>query len=116
MVLFSCCIKYFGESLQMIKRQGKRACGEANIPGSVKILHRGLTRNPESARIAQAWGLAELQRGNDVGAVKLLQRCVELDPALAPVKEWQIVKDAARRAETLVAERRSMDVSRDRNE
>jgi lipopolysaccharide biosynthesis regulator YciM len=94
------------DSMQMIKRQGKRTCGEANIPESIKILHRGLTQNPASARIAQAWGLAELQRGNDLGAVKLLERCVELDPALAPVKDWQIVRDAKARAEKVVAERR----------
>ena len=48
-----------------------------------------------------------VQRGNDLAAVKLLDRCVELDPTLAPIKEWQIVKDATVRAEKLVAERRS---------
>ena len=48
-----------------------------------------------------------VQRGNDLAAVKLLDRCVDLDPTLAPIKEWQIVKEAAERAEKLVAERRS---------
>ena len=90
----------------MVKRQGKRACGEANIPEAIKVLHRGLTCNPTSAQITQAWGLAELQRGNDVGAVKLLERSIELNPAYAPVLEWQVVKEASARAKLLVAERR----------
>lgn len=90
----------------MVKRQGKRASGEPNIPEAISVLHRGLTCNPTSAQITQSWGLAELQRGNDVGAVKLLERSVELNPSFAPVLEWQIVKDASARAKVLIAERR----------
>lgn len=34
---------------------------------------------------AQAWGLMELQRGNVVAAVLLLERCVAADPRCSPV-------------------------------
>ena len=42
----------------------------------------------------QAWGLLELQEGNALGAVKLLQRGVQLDPSLAAVLRWQPFQDA----------------------
>lgn len=39
----------------------------------------------------------ELQRGNAWAAVRLLERCVLLDPALSPVLRWKTV-DMARQA------------------
>jgi hypothetical protein len=66
----------------------------------------GMAKNPSSACIAQAWGLAELQRGNVVRAIKLLDRCVVLDPAMQPVKNWRVVKDAAVLADHLASQQR----------
>lgn len=36
----------------------------------------------------------ELQRGNSWAAVKLLERCVDLNPACMPVLRWQLVSAA----------------------
>jgi hypothetical protein len=36
----------------------------------------------------QAFGLMELQRGNWLAALMLLERCVSLDPHLEPVLNW----------------------------
>ncbi|KAI8474688.1 MAG: hypothetical protein J3K34DRAFT_517996 [Monoraphidium minutum] len=58
------------------------------------ILQRGLTVNPGSACLAQAWGLLELQRGNWWAAVRLLERCVSMDASNAPVLRWQPVQSA----------------------
>jgi hypothetical protein len=52
-------------------------------------------------RPLQAWGLTELQAGNALGAVKLIQRCVQLDPSLAAVMRWQCVQAALTDAEEL---------------
>lgn len=59
-----------------------------------EILQRGMLYNPSSACLAQAWGLMELQRGNLLGAIKLLERCVTLDPNLSPVLSWAQVQTA----------------------
>ena len=40
----------------------------------------------------QAWGLLELQRGNVLAAVLLLERCVASDPRCSPVLKWKPVK------------------------
>lgn len=42
----------------------------------------------------QAWGLMELQRGNVVAAVLLLERCVAYDPRCSPVLKWKAVRIA----------------------
>ena len=42
----------------------------------------------------QAWGLMELQRGNWLASLILLERCVDLSPALSPVLRWKAVQDA----------------------
>lgn len=42
----------------------------------------------------QAWGLFELQRGNVVAAVLLLERCVAHDPSCSPVLKWKAVRVA----------------------
>lgn len=44
---------------------------------------------------AQAWGLMELQKGNVVAAVKLLDRCAAADPRRnMPVLRWRPVLEA----------------------
>ena len=50
----------------------------------------------------QAWGLTELQHGNSLGAAKLIQRSVELDPSLAAVLRWQQVQAAVSDAQQIV--------------
>ncbi len=45
-------------------------------------------------RCAQAWGLMELQRGNVLAAVLLLERCVANDPRCSPVLRWKAVRAA----------------------
>lgn len=46
----------------------------------------------------QAWGLLELRHERPGRAVELLRSAVALDPTLAPVLQWQCVKDAATQA------------------
>lgn len=58
------------------------------------VLQRGLQLNPTSACLAQAWGLMELQKGNFGAAVRLLERCVKLDPNNSPVLKWALVQTA----------------------
>lgn len=61
------------------------------------VLQRGLTLNPDSVFLIQAWGLMELQRGNFFAAVVLLERCAQADPArCSPVLRWKPVRDAQR--------------------
>ena len=60
-----------------------------------EVLLRALHLNPHSAKIIQAWGLMELQKGNLLSAVKLLERCATYDPQCAPVLRWKPVKEAA---------------------
>lgn len=59
-----------------------------------QVLQRGMKFNPRSGCLAQAWGLMELQKGNFLGAVKLLERSVSLDPSCSPVLKWQPVRKA----------------------
>ncbi|KAG2425458.1 hypothetical protein HXX76_013668 [Chlamydomonas incerta] len=58
------------------------------------ILQRGLTLNPTSSCLIQAWGLMELQRGNWLAAVRLLERSARLDVSCRPVLQWQVVRTA----------------------
>ncbi|PNH07477.1 hypothetical protein TSOC_006069 [Tetrabaena socialis] len=58
------------------------------------ILQRGLTLNPHSACLIQAFGLMELQRGNWLAAVMMLERCARLDANCVPVLRWQLVQNA----------------------
>lgn len=44
--------------------------------------------------LPQAWGLLELQRGNVLAAVILLERCVANDPRCSPVLKWKAVRTA----------------------
>jgi predicted Zn-dependent protease len=60
-----------------------------------EVLQRALVLNPESVQVIQAWGLMELQRGNLVPAVRLLERCVSFDPVRCePVLRWKPVAEA----------------------
>jgi hypothetical protein len=54
----------------------------------------------------QAWGLTELERGNVVGSMKLIERCVYLDPSNAPVMRWKPVLAATDAAKLLIKSRR----------
>jgi hypothetical protein len=56
----------------------------------------------------QAWGLTELQRGNVVGAMKLFERCVRLDPTMGAIMRWQPVRAAAANAQALIDARRRL--------
>lgn len=58
------------------------------------VLQRALTLNPAAFQVIQAWGLMELQRGNLLPAVRLLERCATGDPICAPVLRWKLVQDA----------------------
>ena len=42
--------------------------------------------------LLQAWGLLELQRGNVLAAVILLDRCVQYEPTCRPVLQWRAVQ------------------------
>uniref|UniRef100_A0A7S0WIG4 Tetratricopeptide repeat protein n=1 Tax=Chlamydomonas leiostraca TaxID=1034604 RepID=A0A7S0WIG4_9CHLO len=61
-----------------------------------EVLQRGLTINPKSACLIQAFGLMCLQRGPGhwLAAVMLLERCVSIDPRLEPVLNWAQVSEA----------------------
>lgn len=59
-----------------------------------QVLQRGLTANPSSSCLIQAWGLMELQRGNWLAAVMLLERSAMLDVACQPVLKWHVVQTA----------------------
>ncbi|GIL48329.1 hypothetical protein Vafri_4608 [Volvox africanus] len=55
------------------------------------VLDRGISVNPQSAKLWQARGLLELQRGNTKEARELLLRAVSLDGNLSHVLKWQAV-------------------------
>lgn len=64
---------------------------------------------PFAPPCVQAWGLLELQRGNALAAVMLLDRCAALDPTrCSPVLRWTQVSSArktvgSRRARVVAA-------------
>lgn len=62
----------------------------------------------------QAWGLMELQKGNIVAAVLLLERSVQFEPRNSPVLKWRAVQlaqqaflDRRRRGSALTAQIKS---------
>ncbi|GBF90047.1 hypothetical protein Rsub_02755 [Raphidocelis subcapitata] len=89
------CCKAWVSYAQMEKRVGRNGEPE-RLQIARYILQRGLSSNPDSACLAQAWGLLELQRGNFWAAVRLLERCVVMEPANAPVLKWLPVRAAAK--------------------
>ncbi|KAJ9523301.1 hypothetical protein QJQ45_005263 [Haematococcus lacustris] len=54
-------------------------------------------RDAPAAAVYNAFGLMELQRGNWLAALMLLERSVRIEPRLQPVLNWALV-DAARQA------------------
>ena len=59
------------------------------------VLQRALIENPSSPHIIQAWGLLELNRGNLLPAVRLLERSAVVDyRTCGPVLKWKRVRDA----------------------
>lgn len=80
---------------QMEKRsRATSGRGEERWQHCRSVLQRGLAANPTSACLVQAWGLMELQRGNILAAVMLLERCAVLDPSCRPVLRWHQVSSA----------------------
>ncbi|GLI59047.1 hypothetical protein VaNZ11_000875 [Volvox africanus] len=75
------------------------------------VLQRGLELNPSSSCLIQAWGLMELQRGNWLAAVMMLERSARLDARCVPVLRWHHV----RTAKTTVGSRRSAAAIRNSN-
>ncbi|KAL3149125.1 hypothetical protein ABBQ32_001964 [Trebouxia sp. C0010 RCD-2024] len=57
-----------------------------------QVLQQGLSINRTSAALIQAWGLMELQKGNIVAAVLLLERSVQFEPRNRPVLKWRAVQ------------------------
>eukprot|EP00884_Botryococcus_braunii_P004650 jgi/Botrbrau1/14186/Bobra.182_3s0119.1 len=76
-----------------------------NMERCRQVLQRGLRLNPEESRLCQSWGFMELQKGNLLAAVLLLERSVVHDPQrCGPVLRWQLVRHAQ---ETVVSRRRT---------
>ena len=53
----------------------------------------------------QAWGLMELQKGNILAAVLLLERSVQFEPKNSPVLKWRAVQLAQ---QTVLSRRRKI--------
>ncbi len=53
----------------------------------------------------QAWGLMELQKGNILAAVLLLERSVQFEPRNSPVLRWRPVQLAQ---QTVMSRRRKL--------
>ncbi|PRW58106.1 superoxide dismutase [Fe] [Chlorella sorokiniana] len=70
-------------------------CGdERRWAASRSVLQQGLERNRDAPPLLQAWGLLEMQRGNLLGAVMLLDRSAALEPRNRPVLRWKPVVEA----------------------
>ncbi|BDA42044.1 probable protein high chlorophyll fluorescent 107 [Coccomyxa sp. Obi] len=81
-------------SWAQLEKRVKLGDGVDHVERCRCVLQRGLTLNPKNASLCQAWGLMELQRGNVVAAVLLLERCVAYDPRCSPVLKWKAVRIA----------------------
>ncbi|KAL6758924.1 hypothetical protein V8C86DRAFT_3133866 [Haematococcus lacustris] len=85
-------------SYAMMEKRASLASSQAERFARCRaVLQRGLQLNPCSPRLLQAFGLMELQRGNWLAALMLLERSVRIEPRLQPVLNWALV-DAARQA------------------
>jgi len=78
---------------QMEKKAGADST-VLDYEGCRAVLQRGLQLNPRSSCLCQAWGLMELQKGNSLAAIKLLDRSAMYDPKCKPVQRWKLYKDA----------------------
>lgn len=82
-------------SYAQMEKRAARLEAEERWQRCRQVLQRGLLLNPSSPQIIQAWGLMELQRGNLLPAVRMLERCVSFDPQRCePVLRWKPVRDA----------------------
>lgn len=81
-------------SYAQMERRMSRIADPLRLAVARQILQRGLSTNPDSGCLAQAWGLMELQKGNFWAAVRLLERSVVMDPFLTPVLRWKPVSAA----------------------
>ncbi|KAL6748628.1 hypothetical protein V8C86DRAFT_2873193 [Haematococcus lacustris] len=59
------------------------------------VLQRAMASAPDSGQVVQALGLLELRSGRPDLALPLLQAAVQKEPRLAPVLQWQAVREAA---------------------
>ena len=56
-----------------------------------EVLQRALVLNPASPQVLQAFGLMELQKGNLLPAIRLLERCASFDRRCETVLKWKPV-------------------------
>lgn len=95
-------------SYAQVERRLGRISDPNRFEAARQVLQRGLQLNPGSACLAQAWGLMELQRGNWWAAVRLLERCVVMDPANSPVLRWHPVASARKTVGSRTSHSRQM--------
>jgi hypothetical protein len=82
-------------SYAQMEKRASRLVAEERWQRCRQVLQRGLLLTPSSAQILQAWGLMELQRGNLLPAVRMLERCSIFDPLRCePVLRWKPVREA----------------------
>ncbi|GAX85358.1 hypothetical protein CEUSTIGMA_g12775.t1 [Chlamydomonas eustigma] len=75
--------------------QMEKRVGDTNSLNRCReVLQRGLELNKQSACIMQAWGLLELQQGNFLPALKMLERAAMMHPNCSPVLKWEQVATA----------------------
>ncbi|KAI3433431.1 hypothetical protein D9Q98_003246 [Chlorella vulgaris] len=71
------------------------ACGDDRRWANCRtVLQRALLCNRDAPALLQAWGLMEMQRGNFLAAVLLLDRSAVLEPRNRPVLKWKPVVQA----------------------
>ncbi len=74
-----------------MERRVARTYDPERLAVARSILQRGLQANPFSGCLAQAWGLMELQRGNDWAAVRLVSNTSQCLPVHNDAALWQRV-------------------------
>ncbi|KAL4431107.1 hypothetical protein ABPG75_006363 [Micractinium tetrahymenae] len=90
-----CLLKAWVSWAQMEKRSIPRG-DDGRWDACRTVLQRGLLVNPNAPPLLQAWGLMEMQRGNWVAALLLLDRSARLEPRNTPVLRWKPVVEARR--------------------
>lgn len=86
--------------VQMSKRRYmKHGAPSMGYNACESVLDRGVAANPKSAKLWQARGLLELQRGNQCEAKQLLERAVALDSRLSGVLKWSQMKEGCEKQE-----------------
>lgn len=99
----SCCT-----SLPQMEKRQARLGDPQGWARARSVLDAGLRANGVAhPAILQAWGLMELQLGNNWAAVRMLDRAARLDPGrCAPVLQWAQVRRAREEAQAARAARR----------